>query len=72
MEEQDYQGFESKRGHVAITPEAIVFSLTPEHREQARDCLRKSGEIRLSFQELSTTSLTEIREMNGDGGVVVD
>ena len=70
--EKDPHAFESKRGHVAITPEAIVFALTPEHRERARECLKKTGEIRLSFQELSTTSLTEIREMNGDGGVVVD
>jgi hypothetical protein len=70
--EKDPHAFESKRGHLAITPGAIVFALTPEHREQARQCLEKSGEIHISFQELSATSLTEIREMNGDGGVIVD
>jgi hypothetical protein len=70
--ERDSHAFESKEGHLAITPGAIVFALTPEHRKQARECLKNSGEIRISFQELSTTSLTEIREMNGDGGVIVD
>jgi hypothetical protein len=70
--EKDPNAFESKQGHLAVTPDAIVFALTPEHRKQARECLERSGEIRISFQELSITSLTEIREMNGDGGVVVD
>ncbi len=72
MEEKGFEGLESRRGHLAITPSAILFSLTPEHREKARECLHKSGEIRISFAELSITSLTDIRELNGDGGVTVD
>jgi hypothetical protein len=70
--EKGEHAFESKRGHLAITPGAIVFALTPEHVKKAHECLERSGEIRISFKELSTTSLIEIREMNGDGGVVVD
>jgi hypothetical protein len=58
------RGSGSERGELIITPEAIVFSLSPEHRRQARECLRKSGEIRISFQEVSVTSLREIRELS--------
>ncbi len=56
---------------VVVTPASVVFSLTPEHREQAQRCLEKSGEVRISFSEVSVTNLTEIRELGGDG-VLVD
>jgi hypothetical protein len=70
--DKEHEAFEGKKGHLAVTPGAVLFSLTPQHLEQAHHCLRRSGEIRLSFRELTVKSLTEIRELNGDGGVTVD
>ncbi|MEU8547245.1 ApyA family aminopyruvatide-related RiPP [Streptomyces roseoverticillatus] len=56
---------------VVVTPASVVFSLTPEHREKAQQCLDNSGQVRISFSEVSVTNLTEIRELGGDG-VIVD
>lgn len=55
---------------VVLARNAVVFSLSPEHREKAQECLRKSGEIRFSFQELTVSNLGEIRDL--DDGVLVD
>lgn len=55
---------ESEHDKLIVTPSALVFSLSPEHRRQAEECLRKSGEIRLSFAEVSVSSLTEIRDLS--------
>lgn len=57
-------------GQVVLTRSAVIFSLSPEHRRQAQECLRKSGEIRFSFQELSVSNLGEIRDISD--GVRVD
>ncbi len=57
-------------GQVVFAQSAVVFSLSPEHRRQAQECLRKSGEIRFSFQELSVSNLGEIRDLSD--GVAVD
>ncbi|UUU37480.1 hypothetical protein [Streptomyces sp. NBC_00162] len=56
---------------VIVTPSSLLFTLTPEHREKARSCLETSGEIRISFEEVSVTNLTEIREL-GREGVIID
>jgi hypothetical protein len=54
------------RGHLVVTPNALVFALTDEFREEAARCLERSGEIRISFTEVSVTNLTDIRELSGD------
>lgn len=59
-------------GHLLFSPSAVVFSLSPEHRRQAANCLRTNGEVRISFQDVAFTDLTGIRVLNGDGGVAVD
>jgi hypothetical protein len=68
----DTQGMKANdQPQVAVTPSAVVFSLTPELSEKARQCLEKSGEIRISFEEVSVTNLSELRELGRDG-VLVD
>jgi hypothetical protein len=71
MEDDEYAESRSERGQLIVAPGAVIFSLSPEHRKQARECLRRSGEIRISIQELSVTSLTEVRELTGEG-VIID
>ncbi len=57
--------------HVVVTPASVVFSLSAEHQAKARKCLEESGEIKMSFREISVTNLTDIRE-GQDGGIKVD
>lgn len=61
----------TEQPQVVVTPSSLIFSLTPEHREQARKCLEGSGQIRIAFEEVSVTNLTEIREL-GKEGVIID
>lgn len=61
----------SESPQVIVTPSSLVFSLTPEHQAKARGCLETSGEIRISFEQVSVTNLTEIREL-GREGVIID
>jgi hypothetical protein len=63
---------EFRGGHLMFSPSAVVFTFTDEHRRQAAKCLRESGEIRISFRDISVTDLSHIGLLNGDGGVVVD
>jgi hypothetical protein len=62
---------EIMRPHVVVTPSTLVFSLAPEHLDQARQCIEKSGQLSISFKEVSVTNLTEIRELSRDG-VIID
>jgi hypothetical protein len=63
MEKEEYPR-EGGRAQRIVTPSALVFTLTPEHRRQAGECLRNSGEIRITFREISVTSLTDVREID--------
>lgn len=59
--------------HAIVTPAAVVFTLGEEHREAARRCLERSGQITFSFTELAVTDLLQVKELDGtDGGVAVD
>lgn len=60
------------RGHLMFSPSAVVFSFSDEHRKQAASCLRRNGEVKISFSDISITDLSGIRQLNGDGGVAVD
>lgn len=63
----------SRAPRVAVTPDAIVFSLSDAHREAAKQCLDKSGRVTFTFREVSVTDLLELKELDGpDGGVIVD
>jgi hypothetical protein len=65
--------FEIGRSRVAVTPDAIVFSLGDAHREAAQQCLDKNGKVTFTFREISVTDLLELKELDGpDGGVIVD
>jgi len=55
--------------HHVITPAALVFYLSEEHQEKARECLKKSGKITISFKEITVTKLPETLLQNG---VLVD
>jgi hypothetical protein len=70
MAGKEYNESTSEPAQVVLTRSALIFSLSPEHRRQAQECLSKSGEIRFSFQELSVSNLGEIRDLSD--GVQVD
>jgi hypothetical protein len=47
-----------KAEHEAIvTHNAILISLTEAHKQQMQHCIERSGEIKLSFREISVTQL---------------
>jgi len=58
-------------GHVLFSPSAVVFAFSDDHRRQAAKCLRENREIKISFRDITVTDLSEIRELSGDGGVIV-
>ena len=43
-----------------ITSKSITFSLTPAEVKAARECLKKSGEIRYSFKEVRVSKLPHV------------
>lgn len=55
--------------HIIATPQALVITLSEEHRRAARQCMETSGRITFSMEEVSVTKLPELRL--GDG-VIVD
>jgi hypothetical protein len=61
------------RGHVVVTPSAVVFTLTDEHREAMKHCLDTNGRVSFTFREVSVSDLMEAKALDGpDGGVTVD
>lgn len=54
--------------HVVITPTGISFVFNEEDQRRARECLERSGEIRINFGEISLSSLTEVRRLDPEFG----
>jgi hypothetical protein len=53
--------------HVVMTPTGVMFTLNEEDQRQARRCLERTGAITFNFGEVSVSSLTEIRRLEGEG-----
>lgn len=54
---------------VIVTEDTLVIPLTPEAKQKAQDCLKRSGRITFSFREVSVTQLPAIAEAEA---VIVD
>jgi hypothetical protein len=55
---------------VVATPHALVITLGNEHKEQARACLEKSGEVKFSLKEISVSELPQTR--GGANHIIID
>lgn len=53
---------------VIVTHHAVVISLTEAQRQQMQRCIERSGEVKLTFKEISVTQLPALL----DNGVIVD
>lgn len=68
-----YGDLRERAAHVAVTPAAVVFTLSEAHRVAAKQCMDKTGKVTFTFREVSVTNLLELKELDGpDGGVIVD
>jgi hypothetical protein len=56
-------GDSSDEPQAVVTPYALVIPFTEEHRRQAKECLERSGSIKISFKEISATSLTDVVDL---------
>jgi hypothetical protein len=50
------------RGNVKLTPSSVAFTLNAEQKQQAKRCLAETGQIRLSFKEVSVTKLSGLAD----------
>jgi hypothetical protein len=59
---------ETPKSQVIVTQQAVLISLTDAHKQQMQRCLERSGEVKVTFKEISVTRLPTIL----DNGVAVD
>jgi hypothetical protein len=55
----------SGTGRHQVKKDQIVFNLTDEQQKQAEECLRKSGQVKITFKEITVTQLPAMLD-NGE------
>jgi hypothetical protein len=51
------KSYPQEQHETIVTQNAIVISLTEAHKQQMQRCIKRSGEVKITFREISVTKL---------------